>query len=156
MHDTTQQTPQTDYIKYVPEERTIKRIGKLHVLLYRCTGGLVGSRIDGLDVLLLTTIGRKTGARRTVPMPYFRDGSSYVLVASFGGNDKNPAWLYNVSANPAVEVQLGCRKFRARAKVCEDGERARIWSEITRLFPRYLEYQKKTARTIPLVMLDRV
>jgi deazaflavin-dependent oxidoreductase (nitroreductase family) len=148
--------PQTDYVKWVPKERNMKRIGKLHVRVYRSTFGLIGSRIDGLDIMLLTTIGKKSGEERVVPLPFFRDGKRYVLIASFGGNDKNPAWLSNLSANPDVRIQVGPRRMKARAQVAESTERERIWSEITRAYPRYLASQGKTERKIPIVVLEPV
>jgi deazaflavin-dependent oxidoreductase (nitroreductase family) len=147
--------PQTKYIRFVPRASWIKRIGKIHTPLYRLSGGLLGGRVDGLDILLLTTIGKKSGLPRTVPLPYFRDGSRYVLVASFGGYDKNPAWLGNLKATPRVEVQVGSAKFTSHAQVAEGAERERIWNQVTHDFPRYLEYQKKTQRQIPVVILER-
>lgn len=146
--------PQTNYLKYVPKERTMKRIGKLHVRLYRMTGGLIGKRADGLDILLLTTIGRKSGEKRVVPLPYFRDGERFVLIASFGGNDKNPAWFNNLSANPDVEIQVGFQRMKARATVTAGEERERIWKKVTSAYPRYLAYQEKTERQIPVVVLE--
>ncbi len=145
--------PQEKYIKYVPAEATMKRIGKWHVRLYRATRGLIGRRVDGLDVLLLTTTGKKTGLSRTVPLPYFRDGSNYLLIASFGGNAKNPAWFHNLTANPSVELQVGAKQMRATAVISEESERQRIWQQITREYPRYIAYQQKTERTIPVVVL---
>jgi deazaflavin-dependent oxidoreductase (nitroreductase family) len=76
-----------------------------------------------------------------------------VLVASFGGNDKNPAWFHNLAANPQVELQVGAKRFRARAAVTDESERQRIWGNITREYPRYLQYQQKTERKIPIVVL---
>jgi deazaflavin-dependent oxidoreductase (nitroreductase family) len=147
-------TPQTDFIKWVPQPKLMKRIGRWHTTLYRLTGGWIGGRMDGLDILLLTTLGRKTGIERTVPLPYFRDGSRYVLIASYGGNAKNPAWLDNIAANRDVSIAVGFRRMKARATIAEDAERDRLWTSITTLFPRYLEYQKKTARRIPVVVIE--
>ncbi len=145
--------PQTKYIRFVPRPDTIKNIGKWHVRLFRATRGLIGKRVDGLDILLLTTTGKKTGIARTVPLPYFRDGQNYVLVASFGGNDKNPAWFTNLKATPTVQLEVGSKKLTARAEVPEGAERDRIWGQITRDYPRYAVYQTKTERTIPVVVL---
>jgi F420H(2)-dependent quinone reductase len=147
-------TPQTNYVKYVPKEGTMKRIGKFHVKLYKLTGGLLGKRVDGLDILLLSTIGKKTGEKRTVPLPFYRDGERFLLVASFGGNDKNPAWFNNLAANPNVELQVGFQKMKAVAKVAEPAEREKLWADVTRAFPRYLAYQEKTERKIPIVVLE--
>jgi deazaflavin-dependent oxidoreductase (nitroreductase family) len=146
--------PQTKYIRFVPKPSSIKRIGEIHVRIYRFTRGLIGKRMDGLDILLLTTIGKKTGLSRTVPLPYFRDGASYVLIASFGGNAKNPAWLGNLKATPTVDVQVGAKKLKLKARVTQGEERARVWAQVTRDYPRYLAYQTKTEREIPVVLLE--
>jgi deazaflavin-dependent oxidoreductase (nitroreductase family) len=146
--------PQTKYIAYVPAPNSIKRIGKIHAWLYRATGGIIGSRVDGLDILLLTTIGERSGRARCVPLPYFRDGARYLLVASFGGNPKNPAWLSNLIAKPDVQLQLGRRRWHARAQLAQGQERDRLWGAITYEYPRYLAYQTKTARIIPIVVIE--
>ncbi|MFT3923652.1 MAG: nitroreductase family deazaflavin-dependent oxidoreductase [Myxococcales bacterium] len=145
--------PQDKYIKYVPAEATMKRIGKWHVRLYRATRGLIGRRVDGLDILLLTTVGKKTGLARTVPLPYYRDGADYLLIASFGGNDKNPAWFLNLSANPRVEIQVGGKRLQVQAEVAAEPERQRLWANLVREYPRYVQYQAKTERKIPIVVL---
>jgi deazaflavin-dependent oxidoreductase (nitroreductase family) len=150
----SESAPQTNYVKWVPREPLMKLIGKLHSHVYRYSGGLVGGRIDGLDICMLTTIGCKSGEKRTVPLPFFRDGKNYVLIASFGGNDRNPAWLNNLTANPDIELRVGFRTMKARATVAKQEERARIWGNITRAFPRYLKYQEKTDRQIPIVVIE--
>jgi deazaflavin-dependent oxidoreductase (nitroreductase family) len=147
--------PQSNYIHWVPKPKMIKRIGKLHALLYRSTSGIIGGRVDGLDMLLLTTTGRKTGLARCVPLPYFRADSSYLLVASFGGNPKNPAWYANLVANHEVKIQLGAHRWSTRARVAEGAERDRLWSDITGEYPRYLAYQTKTSRSIPVIVIER-
>jgi F420H(2)-dependent quinone reductase len=146
--------PQTHYISWVPAPNTIKLIDKIHTFLFRSTFGIVGGRLDGLDILLLTTIGRKTGRARCVPLPYFRDGDRYLLVASFGGNAHNPAWFANLTENPAVRVQLGRRSWNTHAEVARGAERDRLWADITREFPRYAVYQTKTPRVIPVIVLN--
>jgi deazaflavin-dependent oxidoreductase (nitroreductase family) len=150
----SESAPQTSYIKWVPREPLMKLLGKFHTQFYRYSGGLIGGRIDGLDILVLTTIGSKTGEKRSVPLPYFRDGKNYVLIASFGGNDKNPAWLNNLSKTPEVELRVGFASLKARASVAKQDERTRIWGNITAAFPRYLQYQQKTERQIPVVVLE--
>lgn len=146
--------PQKWYIPWVPAPNTIKRIDKIHTLLYEWTSGVIGSRLDGLDILLLTTTGKKTGVARRVPLPYFRDGSRYLLVGSFGGSPTNPAWVANLSANPHVSVQCGRLRWDTRALVAEGEERERLWSGITYDFPRYAKYQTKTERRIPVIVLN--
>ena len=91
-----------------------------------------------------------------MPLPYFRDGERYVLIASFGGNDKNPAWFVNLAANPQVQLQVGFRRMHARATVLEGAERDRVWGKVSYDFPRYLTYQAKTQRQIPVVLLEPV
>lgn len=146
--------PQTWYIPWVPSPNNIKRIDKFHTLLYRWTSGLIGARLDGLDVLLLTTTGAKSGIQRCIPLPYFRDGDRILLVASFGGNRKNPAWIANITANPEVQVQLKAKQWTARARISNGAERERLWAGITYEFPRYAKYQAKTERPIPVVVLE--
>ena len=146
--------PQTRYIDYVPSPGNIKRIGKLHAWLYVASLGLIGRRLDGLDILLLTTKGRRSGRPRTVPLPYFRLDGRTVLVASFGGHSEHPAWFTNLLEQPEVRVQLGSRRWTARARVPEAEERAALWSQLTRAFPRYATYQVRTTRLIPLVIVE--
>lgn len=146
--------PQTDYVKWVPKPGLMKRMGRWHVTMYRLTGGLLGARMDGMDMLLLTTTGRKTGKSRTVPLPYFRDGTRYVLIASYGGHPRNPAWLDNIAADGRVAIQIGFRRTTAHAVVPAEPERDRIWRAITALYPRYIAYQEKTSRRIPVVVID--
>jgi len=147
-------TPQTRYIRWVPGPTLMKRIGRWHTAMYRLTGGLLGGRMDGLDMLLLTTKGRRTGKERTVPLPYYRDGDRYVLIASYGGNPRNPAWLDNIAANGDVTIQLGFRRAKARAVVAGESTRDRLWREITAFYPRYVVIQQKTRRRIPLVVIE--
>lgn len=146
--------PQTNYISWIPAPQNIKRIGKIHTWLYVKTGGVIGSRLDGMDVLLLTTIGHRSGAPRCVPLPYFRVAGRLVVVASFGGNAKNPAWIANIQKQPEVKVQRGRKCWDARARIAEGEERAQIWAELTHEFPRYANYQTLTERLIPLVVIE--
>jgi deazaflavin-dependent oxidoreductase (nitroreductase family) len=145
--------PQTHYIRFVPSPAVIKRIGQIHTQLYRLSLGLIGRRVDGLDILLLTTTGKRSGRPRTVPLPYFCVGSQRLLVASFGGNAEHPAWYRNLEAKPKVTVQLGSVKQSRSARITAGEERARLWAQITHDFPRYAEYQKRTTRLIPVVVL---
>ena len=142
------------YIKYVPKPKAMKRISKVHIALYKATGGMLGKRVDGLDILLLTTRGRKTGLERTVPLPYFTDGSRYLLMGSNGGGEKNPAWVHNARATPEVDIQVGARRMRARASVAEGEEYDRLWKHVTADHPRYDRYASWTERKIPIVVLE--
>jgi deazaflavin-dependent oxidoreductase (nitroreductase family) len=133
-----------------------KLIVKAQVWLYTSSGGRRGSTLRGRKLILLTTTGKKSGRARTVPVaPYFDGGDLYVI-ASLGGAPQNPAWFHNLRANPAVGVQSGADKWRARAEVVPEGpERDRLWKGITTEMPGFADYQKKTTRVIPVVKLVR-
>ena len=141
------------YIKWVPGPATLRWITRIHIRVYRWSMGLLGTRMDGLDILLLTSVGRKSGQKRTVPLPYFRDGDSIVLIASNGGQAKHPAWYHNIGANPDVELQLGRRKLHARAQVLEGQDRVRVWDHVVSDHPRYERYQGWTERQIPVISM---
>ena len=127
-----------------------------HVWLYRSSGGRLGASMRGRKILLLTTVGNKSGQPRTVPVvPYFDGGETYVM-ASMGGAPQHPAWYKNLRANPDVGVQLGPEKWRARAIAVEEGpERDHLWKSIAAQMPDFGKYQEKTTRTIPVVRLAR-
>ena len=138
----------------MPVNRGLIRIGaQLHTFWYTVTGGIVGSRVMGLPVLLLTTAGRKSGRKRTQPLMYLEDGDSLVIVGSNGGNPSHPAWYLNLRANPDAEVQVGREKKRVRAEVAGEEERARLWPKFVEKYAGYADYQKETKRTIPVVIL---
>lgn len=104
-------------------------------------------------MLLLTTVGRKTGKARTRPLGYFMDGDHYVVVASNAGLDHHPAWYGNLAANPGATVQVMDRRIRVRAETADPAERRRLWAELMRIAPAYGNYEKRTDREIPLVVL---
>jgi deazaflavin-dependent oxidoreductase (nitroreductase family) len=130
--------------------------GQAHVQKYRETGGSVGHIWkEGSTVLLLTTIGRKTGRPGTTPLIYARDGDDYVIVASQGGAPQHPGWYRNLVKTPEVEVQVEDDVFMARARTPEGAERERLWAKANEIWPHYAEYQQRTDRTIPVVVLER-
>ena len=129
-------------------------LGALHRLLYRLSGGRVGGRLWNLPVVLLTTTGRKTGKPRTVPLCSLRDGDDVVVIASYGGLDQPPAWWLNLEANPQAEVQDGRARRHVVARTASPDERARLWAEVTARAPGYLEYERRTTREIPVVILQ--
>jgi deazaflavin-dependent oxidoreductase (nitroreductase family) len=130
-------------------------LGSLHAALYRATGGRLLGKHKQAPILLLTTKGRKTGKMRTTPLMYSRDGDNIVLVASVGGAPHNPDWFYNLKGQKA-EVQVGREKQRCKARVAEGEERERLWAQMVAIWPAYAEYQKKTKRQIPVVVLEPV
>jgi deazaflavin-dependent oxidoreductase (nitroreductase family) len=130
--------------------------GDEHVRRYRETGGEVGHIWRrGAKTLLLTTTGRRTGKRHTVPLIYEHDGDGYVIVASKGGAPSHPDWYLNLVANPGVEVQVMDEVFPAGARVTVGDERGRLWQLVNRQWPDYDRYQARTERVIPVVVLER-
>lgn len=105
--------------------------------------------------LLLTTRGRKSGNMITMPLIYGKDGATYVIVGSKGGAPKNPAWIYNMEADPNVEVQVARDRFYAVALLASGEERKRLWEMMAGVYPPYRDYQKRTEREIPVVVLTR-
>jgi F420H(2)-dependent quinone reductase len=132
----------------------IKTLSTIHREVYAASGGRLGRRIAGMPVLLLTTVGRKTGRRREVPLTYIEDDGVIVLVASYGGRAHNPAWFENLRANPAVEVAIAGDRRSMQARPATAGERARLWPRVVETYDGYAKYQAKTAREIPLVLLS--
>ena len=134
--------------------RVLTFFSRLHVLLYRASGGRVGARFGkGVPVLLLTTTGRKSGKRRTTPLLYLEDGNRYVVVASVGGAPTHPAWYLNLRSNPSATIRIGSRELAVSAETAAPEERARLWSRATQMYPQYDGYQAKTKREIPVVIL---
>lgn len=123
---------------------------------YRANGGKVGGMFADTPLLLLTTTGAKSGQPRTAPLAYTTDGGSIVVIASKGGAPTNPDWYRNVLANPLVTVELGAERFRARASVVTGAERRRLYDAQAALMPGFAEYERKTTREIPVVVLERV
>jgi F420H(2)-dependent quinone reductase len=122
--------------------------------LYEKTDGRF-TWLGGLPVLLLRTVGRKSGQERTAALVYLQDGKNFVVVASNGGSDRAPGWFFNIQQQPDVAVQIGRRRVRARAHVADAQERARLWPLVNRNNSnRYDGYQAKTKRQIPLVVLS--
>jgi deazaflavin-dependent oxidoreductase (nitroreductase family) len=130
--------------------------GQEHVDRYQETDGAEGHDwLKGTTTLLLTTTGRKSGKQYTTPLIYTFDGNDPVIVASQGGTPDNPDWYLNLVANPHVDVQIKGEKFHAHPRTAEGGERERLWKQMAEVWPDYDEYQKKTDREIPVVVLQR-
>ena len=129
-------------------------LGDIHKLVYRLTGGKVGGRIGKLPVLLLTTIGRKSGQPRTQPLAYTRAGDGYAVIASKGGAPQHPLWYLNLRANPLAEVTVGRETRKVRARDADGEERERLWRALADLYPGYDRYAQKTSRRIPVVVLE--
>jgi deazaflavin-dependent oxidoreductase (nitroreductase family) len=127
---------------------------RLHEAIYKRTGGRVGHHMIGVPTLLLRTTGRRSGALRTNALVYARDGDDYLVVASKGGADTAPAWLFNLRANPDVEIQIGRDRKKGTARIVEpsDPSYERLWKIVNENNrDRYYAYQKQTSRPIPVV-----
>jgi deazaflavin-dependent oxidoreductase (nitroreductase family) len=129
--------------------------GPQHVRVYRETDGEHGYHWRGTTILLLTTVGRTSGETRTTPLIHRTDGDRWVVVASRGGAPKNPSWFENLRANPEVSIQVLADTVPARAATAEGEERDRLWAMMTEVWPAYDDYQAKTDRQIPVVVLSR-
>lgn len=133
------------------------RVLAIHQFIYERSGGRIGHRMLGTPTLLLGTTGRRSGTRRTNALVYASDGPDYVVVASKGGDDRPPAWLLNLIAEPNVEVQVGTEHWPAAARVVDhdDPDFERLWSMVNENNSgRYDSYQAKTKREIPVVVLS--
>jgi F420H(2)-dependent quinone reductase len=140
-------------MKGIGESGFWRRTGAVHARIYRWSGGRIGHRTGGLSHLLLTTIGRKTGQPRTVPLTYMPDGANYVLVASNGGADRHPAWWLNLERNPRATVQVGTATLDVTASRATSEEWAALWPKVKAFNPFYGVYEQITARAIPVVVL---
>jgi deazaflavin-dependent oxidoreductase (nitroreductase family) len=109
-----------------------------------------------LPTLLLTTTGRKSGEPRALPLIYGTTGESHIVIASKGGMPTHPLWYRNLEANPECKLQVGAKQISARARFATGEERERLWKQMAEIYPPYLDYQKATDRTIPVVVLDPV
>jgi F420H(2)-dependent quinone reductase len=145
-----------DYLSLVDRSwPVLRRLMNGHAAIYRATNGLVGHRIPGLPpMLLLDHVGAKSGIARTTPLLYVKDGSDIVLVASKGGNPKHPAWYHNLRANPDATVQIGSERRPVCARVATPEERRRLWPKAVAAYGGYRQYQARTDREIPLVILQ--
>ena len=131
----------------------IRAASDINRCLYRATGGVIGGRFGKIDILLLTTIGRKTGRKRTAPLLYIKDSEDFVVIASNGGDHRNPGWWVNLRTDPRGRVQVGWAKTNVTARKATPEEKSRLWPRITAVYPGYDEYTTRTTREIPVVIL---
>ncbi len=125
-----------------------------HIRRYAETDGQDGHEWRGVNTLLLTTRGRKSGKLRRTALIYGRDGDRYLVVASQGGAKRNPSWYLNLTKNPDVELQVGPDKFPARARTATPEEKPKLWQIMTSIWPDYDQYQARCERDIPVVILE--
>ncbi len=130
--------------------------GAEHVRRYLATGGQVGHAWNGVQTLILTTTGRRSGEPRLTPLIYGQHGTAYVVVASKGGAREHPAWYLNLLAHDQCQVQVGAMVAAVRARVAQGEERAQLWHLMAQIWPAYNDYSARTVREIPVVVLDLV
>lgn len=128
----------------------------LYVFLYNLSGGRIGGNMGGFNVLLLHTIGRKSGQARTTPLGYFEHEGGYVIVASNAGGDKNPGWYYNLKNASQVAIDVQDKHLQAKVQLIDSANRPPIWQKVVAAAPNYGVYETKTKREIPLVLLKPV
>ena len=121
---------------------------------YLASGGTEGHESNGVHTLVLATTGRRSGTPRRTCLIYGTSGGAYVVVASKGGAEEDPAWFMNLQADPSVGVQVGTRRFTARARTVSSAERAPLWAQMVKILPLYDDYAQKTDREIPIVLLS--
>jgi deazaflavin-dependent oxidoreductase (nitroreductase family) len=122
---------------------------------FRANNGQVGGFFRDKSLLLLHTTGAKSGKKHIIPLIYLQDGDRFVIIASKGGAQSNPDWYYNLVTNPKVKVELGKEEFVANAVVVQEPERSLLFNRMTERYPFYAEYQRKTDRIIPVIILSR-
>lgn len=123
---------------------------------FRANGGKVGGQFENIPLLLLTSVGAKTGRSHTTPLAYTTDGDRIIVIASKAGAPTNPAWYHNLIANPTATVDLGSGSFQVKATVASGEQRDRLYERQAEQMPAFAEYQKKTTRVIPVIALERV
>jgi deazaflavin-dependent oxidoreductase (nitroreductase family) len=127
---------------------------RVHRWLFRVSGGRLGDRMNGFDVLLLTTTGKRSGNPRRVALQYLPHGTGWAVVASRAGDDRNPDWWHNLVAKPVADVQVGGSHHAVVARDAVGDERDDLFARFAAVDPAYLEYETRTTRTIPVVVLE--
>ena len=134
----------------------LKLITALHRFVYRASGGRIGARLLGMDMLLLTHVGRKSGKTYQTPLLSVPDGERLVVAASNAGDDRLPAWWFNLEASPDTVLQAGREHFSVRARQASGEEETQLWKLLEESYGPYRRYKEKTSRHIPVVVLDRI
>jgi deazaflavin-dependent oxidoreductase (nitroreductase family) len=132
----------------------LKAFGKLHIPLYRASRGRLFGRLDRAPVLLLTTVGRRSGRPRTAPVVYLAEGERLIVIGSNAGHTKAPAWSLNLESNPVAEVELGAERRNVLARIAEGEERAELWRKVNEMYSGFDDYSARTTREIHLFVLE--
>ena len=127
----------------------------MHRWLYRLSGGRIGTRVNGFEILMLTTHGRRSGEPRQVALQSLEHGDGWAVIGSYAGEDRDPAWVLNLRAEPVADVQIGRSHTRVRAREAGGEERAELWRRFVAVDDAYDEYETRTSRRLPVVILER-
>jgi deazaflavin-dependent oxidoreductase (nitroreductase family) len=147
--------PDIDPALPVTDPAAMKEFNQLLIDQFRARGGRLTGQLAGAPLLLLNTVGAKSGRAHTTPLGYIRDAGRYVVAASNAGAPTNPAWYHNLLARPTATVELGPDRFDVRSRVAEGEERGRLFQQLAAQWPMQLDCQQKTSRQIPVVVLER-
>ena len=131
-----------------------RKFMRFQIFMYRRSAGKSFAHVRGMPVLLLTTVGRKTGKQRVTPVMYIRDGDNYVITASNGGEDKHPGWFVNLRANPQATIEVGNMTRGVMAHQASPEKKKTLWAQLVEQAPFFDGYRKKTTRDIPMVILQ--
>lgn len=131
----------------------MKAMAKVHTTVLRMSGGRIGNQMGGNTILLLHHVGAKSGKRYATPLAYVEDGDAYAVIASGAGQPTHPGWYHNLQQNPNTTIEIQGKAIQVTAEVAPEEQRARIWAAVVAEFPQFAEYQQKTSRVIPLVLL---
>ncbi len=134
--------------------RGLNVLTKVNVLAYRASGGRVGGRMESAPVCILHTVGRRSGRRRETPLLYLANGDDVVLVASAGGRETAPAWWHNLRAMDVADVEIKGKRTRMAPRLAAPAERAELWPKLTAIYAPYDEYQERTTREIPVIVMS--
>ena len=135
----------------------IRIISKIHGYMYSGSGGRIGKKLGNQDIILLTTIGRKSGKKRNVPLAVIRYEDKYLVIGSFGGSPVHPAWFLNIESNPEVQIRLGSNVIKARASIIRklDDDYEKLWDKAVNVYQGFDSYKRATDREIPIIVLTR-
>ena len=141
---------------YMTETNEVNERNQKTIDEFRANAGKVGGRFEGKTLLLLHTMGARSGKERINPVAYVRDGVRYVVIASKGGAPTNPDWYYNILAHPRLTVEVGTETLPVQAKVAEEPERSRLYNKMVEMMPGFDDYRRRTTRVIPVIELTPV
>jgi len=130
-------------------------ITRVHRCIYMWSGGAIGSKILWIRILMLEHVGRKTGVTRRTPLLYIEDGDRWIVVASNAGDQRHPAWWFNLQSRPEAKIRVGRHEFTVSWRQATDRECETLWPKLTAAYPYYPEYRKRTGREIPVLILER-